>query len=586
MERQHMDTFSHTNIESPIGRIDTHRATDCGELRGFVDPLGCCVWLGVPYAEPPLGPLRWCAPQPAQPWHGVRDALQVSPCGYQPAPFGATQTDAIVGSEDCLYLNIWAPAPASDAEQLPVMVWIHGGSNSKGHGGSFDGGVLATTQRVIVVTVNYRLGVFGWFHHPALHSAQAPASDRSGNYALLDLMAALQWIKNNIGVFGGNAHKITVFGESSGGLNIFGLLTSPLAVDLFQRAIIQSGVTLTVSVEQATQYRDADTPGLPKSSSEVLIQLLINDHLAVDRAAAKQWIAAAPPHEINTYLRSKNFAEFEHAYRVITESIAPNPAVLPMLICDGSVLPSDGINGALQREQGCHPVPILLGCTRDEYTILLPLIGASREWVQPLKEGFGFRIRDRAKYNLLCEYLSRFVQAEAVAAPAQHLTHHAQQEVFAYRFDWDRLLPTPWLDGVKLGATHGLDVPFVFGHLQLGPEFVQIPLISSEQLLSFKTLSAAMMSYWAQFADTGNPACGREGTLPRWLPYQLSQPQSVMLLDALEGGGLRMSDDIANSHDLYEVLLTDARLVDAKSRCNFISELMRLRIALRFESGE
>ena len=219
------------------------RTTECGYVRGIVTGADTRAWLGIPYAEPPVGELRWTSPQDLQPWDGILIADEFcSGCtqygGYftymDPNTYGE-----LVGSEDCLCLNIWRPATEED--DLPVFFWIHGGGNSIGEAGLgvYDGANMAHNSNVIVVTVNYRLGPFGWFNHSALRTGDA--LDDSGNFGTLDVIKALEWVSKNISHFGGNPDNVTIAGQSAGGYNVLSLMLSPLAEGLFHRAVVQSG---------------------------------------------------------------------------------------------------------------------------------------------------------------------------------------------------------------------------------------------------------------------------------------------------------------------------------------------------------
>ena len=231
-------------------------------MEGYTGRYGSHVWLGIPYAEPPVGERRWRAPAPPAAWSGAREALAFGDhCPQIASPFGGV-TDApagsISGSEDCLYLNVYAPRmePGAAAQaKLPVLVWIHGGGNVVGLADFYDGGRLAQSQDVIVVTLNYRLGPLGWFRHAALREGASPA-EQSGNFATLDLVRALEWVRENAASFGGDPGNVTIFGESAGGTNVFTLLLSPLANGLFQRAIVQSGDAGMTAPAQAENFRD------------------------------------------------------------------------------------------------------------------------------------------------------------------------------------------------------------------------------------------------------------------------------------------------------------------------------------------
>ena len=212
--------------------------TASGTLEGKVDSAsGMQVYFGIPYAAPPVGALRWRPPQPAAPWTGVRAANRLAHNCFQHQPYGDIDPYAAGISEDCLYLNVWTQ---STTGRRPVLVWIHGGGFFAGFGGEerHNGSVLAR-KGAVVVTVNYRLGAFGFFAHPAL-VAESP-QHAAGNYGLLDQIAALQWVRDNIGRFGGDPSRVTIFGESAGGMSVGALIGSPLAKGLFQRAILESG---------------------------------------------------------------------------------------------------------------------------------------------------------------------------------------------------------------------------------------------------------------------------------------------------------------------------------------------------------
>jgi carboxylesterase type B len=224
-------------LERPAPDPASRRTTPSGAVVGLRADYGSHAWLGIPYARPPVGALRWRAPQPPEPWTGTREALaDGAACTQYPSLAGGVSgpADEPGGSEDCLVLNVWAPPFAPDAvpagaARLPVMVWIHGGGHTIGEGGFYNGGNLAVTHRLIVVTINYRLGPFGWFRHAALRDGDASPAERSGNFGTLDLVRALAWVRDHAGAFGGDPGNVTVFGESAGGVNVFSLLLAPQA---------------------------------------------------------------------------------------------------------------------------------------------------------------------------------------------------------------------------------------------------------------------------------------------------------------------------------------------------------------------
>jgi para-nitrobenzyl esterase len=231
---------------------DTERLTQYGKVVGFVDNNGSHTWMGIPYASPPVKELRWKTPEKPAHWQGRLNALQArdfcTQIGSQMESRPPKEWRVTIGSEDCLYMNIFAPRLEPDQlprgnDRLPVMVYIHGGGNMVGYANQYkySGTNMARNQNLIVVTFNYRLGPFGWFSHPALNS-NGSAQDRSGNYGNLDTIRALQWVQNNIEAFGGNPANVTLFGESAGGMNTFALLASPLAGGLFHRPLYRAAL--------------------------------------------------------------------------------------------------------------------------------------------------------------------------------------------------------------------------------------------------------------------------------------------------------------------------------------------------------
>lgn len=237
----------HAAPPAPTADASSTRTTPSGPIVGAAGDAGEHVWRGIPFAQPPTGDRRWRAAAPMPPWTDTREALTVgSPCPQYASPLGGVpgKEGSVVGSEDCLYLNVYAPRFAAKdvpagAQRLPVMLWIHGGGNSIGEAGFYHPGKLAADERVIVVTTNYRLGPFGWMRHAALRDG-ASLEEQSGNFATLDLIRALQWVHENIAAFGGNPDNVTIFGESAGALSVELLLASPAARGTFDKAIAQS----------------------------------------------------------------------------------------------------------------------------------------------------------------------------------------------------------------------------------------------------------------------------------------------------------------------------------------------------------
>jgi para-nitrobenzyl esterase len=570
---------THPSPQSPPAADPaSRRALPAGEVVGAAGARGSHVWKGIPYAQPPLGELRWRAPQALPRWSEPREALDFGAiCPQLASRFGGEQGIAAgtpVGHEDCLTLNVWAPAFApeavpEDSERLPVMLWIHGGGNVVGSGRFYDGGRLAASQRVIVVSVNYRLGPLGWFRHAALRSDGSSAEDRSGNFGTLDLIRALEWLRVNAAAFGGDPGNITVFGESAGGRNVMSLVMSPRARGLFQRAISQSGGIGTTPLADAEHAADAgDAAGHVNSSQEVLLRLLAADASPGDRAGALARAAQMSLPETAALLRGTDPARLIAAYQ--RERFEGLPAV-PQIFRDGVVIPDAEPLELLERPGGAAPVPVLLGSNRDENKLFLAFDRNYVRWWLGLVP----RIADPAAYDLTARYLSRMWKATAVDEPASALRSAGHANVFAYRFDWDEE-PTVFglVDvGELVGAAHGFEIPFVFGHWDLGP--MSNWLFSDENAEGREWLSERMMSYWAEFAHTGSPGRGRDGALPEWPRWQLSGTgeSPSMVFDTLAGGGLRIESRTESSRALIEEIAADPQLASPAERCAVYREL-------------
>jgi para-nitrobenzyl esterase len=557
---------------SPAADASSQRQTASGPVVGFQGQYGSHVWLGIPYAKPPVGDLRWRAPQPPPAWTDTRVALAVgSPCtqyaskvGGAPGPSGT-----VAGSEDCLYLNIYAPRVGPDAvpagaQRWPVMVWIHGGGNTIGEAGFYDGGNLAATEQVIVVSLNYRLGPLGWFRHAALRADTADAADQSGNFAILDLVRALEWVRDNIAAFGGDPQNVTIFGESAGGRNVFSLLLAPPAKGLFHRAIVQSGGAWMNSPSEAEEFSDAAEAGDQNSSNEVLSRLLVRDGKAADRAAAKAQIAAMSSADIAAYLRGKSAADFTAAY---TPGVDNGMFDMPQVFSDGAVLPDEPLQH-LARADGYNRVPVMLGTNLDESKLFMmndPQWVKRYLWIVP-------RLRDERMYNLTSEYQAAMWKATGADMPAAAISG-TQPNTYVYRFDWNEEPTLLGADfGVMLGAAHLFEVPFVFGHFDLGSEGNR--LFTEENAPGRRALARKMMGYWAQFARSGAPGRGGDGSLTEWSAWGAGpNGGQFLVLDTDAGGGTRMSSETKTVESVLAAVDADPRLSAARDRCAILQAL-------------
>jgi len=550
----------------------TQRSTPSGDIIGGDGRYGSSAWLGIPYAKPPVGELRWRAPQPAEPWSGVRQALIFgAPCPQYVSLFGGVEgkPGTQVGSEDCLTLNIWTPRFESGqlptgAKRLPVMVWIHGGGNSIGTASFYEGGNLAASEGVVVVTVQYRLGPLGWLRNAALRAGAANDEERSGNFGTLDLVRSLGWVRDNISAFGGDPGNVTIFGESAGGTNVYSLLVAPQAKGLFHRAISESGGTYRTSPEEAENLADAAQPGQPQSSGEIVLLLLQRDG-AADRSAAKAKLAAMSDAEVAAYLRGKAASELLAAYTPGSGGMIR----MPLVFADGTVLPDGRLEERFASEDGWNRVPVMVGTNRDEFRLFLypdPTRIRRVLWIIP-------RFVNERTYLATADARSRMWKATGADGPAAAL-RRSQPKVFVYRFDWDEEPTVLGADLSKmLGACHGFEIPFVFGHFNLGRAGRII--YDEKNLAGREALAKSMMSYWAAFAKNGDPGRGLDGTLPAWTAWDDSTATApkYVLLATPKGGGIRMTNEIETPEKVVAAVDADPRLVTPAERCEVLRVL-------------
>ncbi len=552
------------------------RSVAQGKVIGFVDSENTYSWRGIPYAQPPTGSLRWHAPRPALSWQGTLEALRFGPmCPQIGSMVNMTPRRAYgkaLGSEDCLTLNVWTPRFAADAipqvdKRLPVMVWIHGGANINGASSMY---VfirnLAGQQNLVIVSINYRLGIFGWFHHPALDTATSTAEDRSGNYGTLDIIQALHWVQRNISAFGGDPHRVTVFGESAGGFNVYSLLLSPLARGLFQGAISQSGSTRTVPLSATENYSDDSVPGHERSAREIVNALLVRDGKAKDRDQAKAWQERMDAVQIRDYLHSQSPAEL-----LATVAEPDNKMLMtPAIFRDGTVIPKEEPLELFADAMRYNSVPFIAGTNRDE---MRPFHFMSPEFSE---RRFGFipRIRDRAFFDRASRYASDNWTAGGAHEPLTAMSASGRDNVFGYRFDWHELPNLYIVDlGDLFGAGHGLEVNFVFNvldnHGMMGLRY------GKRSLPGRIPLAHAMSSYWSEFAYSGNPRRGRAGDLPKWEAWNNSGDK-YMIFDSIAGGGIRMGAEALSMDSLKERLLNDRKqgiIPSQRELCRWYAEL-------------
>lgn len=459
-------------VDAPAGRIEGQ--TD-GTLR---------VFKGIPFALPPVGPMRWKPPAPMPRWAEVRKANEFGPACYQPTVTIQTvyTRDPLPMSEDCLTLNIWAPAAARHA---PVFFWIYGGALTSGASREalYDGARLAA-QGIVVVSVNYRLGVFGWLAHPEL-SAESPLGI-SGNYGLLDQIEALRWVRRNIAAFGGDPANVTIAGESAGALSVMYLMAAPPARGLFAKAIAESAYM--ISTPELKQGRFGSEAA--EASGTRLAAALHKPNLAALRAMDARALADA----------------------------APAAAYAPWGTIDGQILPRQLVDVFDRGEQA--PAPLLAGFNSGEIRSLRALaprpVANTAEYERIIRERY---------LDLAGEFLKLYPPAnmeESILAAtrdalygwtAQRLIRkQAARRVPSFLYYFDHGYPAE--DSAGLHAFHASELPFVFGTLEATTQnWPKIPRTPKET-----SLSDAMIGYWTSFARTGKPGAANQPDWPAWGP--------------------------------------------------------------------
>src|SRR3990167_3055955 len=457
-------------VEAPAGTVE---GKTVGKVRAFK---------GIPFAQPPVGPLRWKAPQPLPTWQGVRKAQSFGAACIQPRPNAvhiyANQPAKI--SEDCLTLNIWAPEQIKDA---PVIVWIHGGALATGysHEGMYDGAKLAA-RGAIVVSINYRIGVLGYMAHPGL-SAESP-DGVSGNYGLLDQIAALEWVKANIGAFGGDAANVTIAGESAGALSVLYLMASPRARGLFHKAIAQSAYMIS-------------TPSLKEVR-----------HGEPAAEATGERVAAA--------LGAADIAALRKVDPVALTDGAAKAGYFPWGTVDGKILPDQLVDIFDRGEQA--PVPVIAGFNIGEIRSLRmlapPVPANAAAYEAAIRERYG----DLADAWLKL-YPATNLAETILATPRDALYGWTSERLAikqtalgqpAYLYLFDHGYPTASEYG--LHGFHAAEIPFVFGTAGDTPPYLpKIPDTVAE-----RRFATAMGDYWVSFAKTGKPEAPGQAA---WRPY-------------------------------------------------------------------
>ena len=499
------------------------RQTTAGKIEGVDDSAatGTYAWKGVPFAQPPVGTLRWTPPADPKPWEGVRAANKFGHgCAqggryFSPAPndapFGLAVREGFgkpVGDEDCLTLNIWRPS--GDTAKLPVIVYIYGGSNISGYTADpgYDGAQLAKRGNAVVVTINYRVGVLGWLDLPQLKSGEA--KNDSGNFALLDQMQALKFIQSNIGAFGGDAGNVTVMGQSAGAVNIWGLVVSSASAGLLHKAVPLSGGIAFAPRATAQTY-----------SKALLNAIAIADGKASDTASANAWVGSQTDAQIASYLRGLP------ADKLLTIVLAnPQLGNAPAPIEDGTILP---VNSVAEVAAGrFNKMPMLIGNTRDEGTLFggfkptdyerfglqynfnpdAPVTITEADLIKPAYLPVD---KPLTGWKAWTDTLTNAIFLNILPPQIDSVAKYMPTKTWYYRFDWSQQV-APF--NTVYGATHGLDTAFMFHTFGTG---IFSFSFGEANRPGREALSDAMVGSLSAFARTGDPNHSGLGvTWPNW----------------------------------------------------------------------
>ena len=507
-------------------------------------------WDDIPYAEPPINELRWKAPRKISQKSNLIEPKDNNFCIQRTSSLGGSSQfsdELISGNEDCLYLDIYAPSKKSEV-LLPVMFWIHGGGNTSGLKDLYDFTKLVKKHDVIVVTINYRLGPLGWFTHPAIQGLQ-DGLDKASNFGTLDIIAALEWVNENINVFGGDPRNITIFGESAGGHNVLSLLVSKQAKGLFHKAISMSGYTESISIEDA--YKQKNQSPTSNYSSWEVVKKIINDQ------PYKNEQDKYNNEKLRNLLYSLSGKEF-YQYYAEREPFEE----LPLLTNDGIVIPKIGLKESLSKEEYLNIVPTIAGSNRDEVKIWL----AFSEYfvtVDNSATGFLFNLpkvilKDEDAYEAFNYYRSNSWKIRGVNEPLNSLAKAGNTQLYSYRFDWDDRRKFVVGDFKKLfGAGHALEIPMLTGSTKLvgGPPVSNF--MYPKGISHFYT-SRNMMKFWSNFAKYGEPGYSTNNV--KWEPYNFDENNfsSYIILDKKKN--LRMATDNITFKKLSKEVYIDERL--------------------------
>jgi para-nitrobenzyl esterase len=477
----------------PQYSIKTATGVSQGRLNASVDEIAgaeVVSWFDIPYAQPPVGDLRWRAPRDLVAPEQLIVEREDTACVQQASRYGGVEggAEGVIGSEDCLVLDIRAPRDFA-TKKYPVMLWIHGGSNTTGLKDYYDYSKLAAAKGVVVVAINYRLGGLGWFTHPAIQGEQS-GTDQTSNFGQLDIIQSLKWVRDNIAGFGGDAENVTIFGESAGAHNVYALLASPLAEGLFHRAIAQSGYTVTSSLESAYNLDGADS-FVTRGGWQISQRLLAQQGVSESDLAGNT---------MRERLKSFDAREFIALYNDKPDTVDYSP----LTTADGIVIPKVGMVEAMADPEYAKNVPVISGANKDEVTLWFALHRYFMETSYPFTKLLPPKvsIKDPLLYNFWVRTRSQAWKARGVDEPLSAMELAGYDQLYNYRFDWDDQEKSFFIDFPSIfGAAHGTDISFVTGDFKYGPvtSYIYPEGEARDQM------ERTFMDVWGDFAHSGIP---------------------------------------------------------------------------------
>ena len=515
-------------------------------------------WDDIPYAKPPIGDLRWKAPRKIINSKNKITSKENNFCVQRPSSLGGVDGDGdFVGTEDCLYLDVTAPIKKT-SNLLPVMFWIHGGGNTSGLKDLYDFNKMVKRHNVIVVRINYRLGPFGWFTHPSIQDYQS-GKDKSSNFGTLDIISALEWTKENIELFGGDPNNITIFGESAGGHNVLSLLVSENSRGLFHKAISMSGYTTSINPNDAYKQSQKSSTSA-HTSSEIIKKILATKNYSDDSYSEE---------DVRNILYNLTTDEFfQHYYdRETYEEI-------PLLTSDGLVIPKIGLRDALYEKDHINSVPTIAGSNRDEVKLW---IGTAEYFVNLEFSPVGsvlnipkVKLKDEDAFEAFNYYRSNAWKIRGVDIPLKGLHASGNNNLYAYRYDWDDHRRYVVADFKKLiGAAHATEIPLLAGNSKLVGGYPLSDLIYPPGRSKLFT-SRNMMKFWTNFAKTGKP--GKSTNSVKWesIVNNGDLGNSYIILDSRQN--LKMNSEIKTFKSLAEELYEDNR-VNELEKCVILLQM-------------